>query len=776
MTTPAWAAQINGLPGDLTATDASAGLNQLLGTHATTESYTGAQIVTPGTVASPTSGSVFFWITPSVGIGDLNVDDVDFVFTMPGGSTTIGRIQAAMLPIGNGADIKATLCTDSAGSPNTAAPLASTIIPAAQINNLAAPGGLATTAGPVGTQFSNILQTGPITQVPWGTASTSATGVISSTTTASFGQYMVLAGGLDTNSSAAVSSVFSVPLTSTGAGAATTQPSIPQSLDNVGLAVTSDTVVVAGGFTGSSYVNTVYTASWNSNTGVIGSWAAQATLPATLSTAQAAVYNDTYVYVIGGYNGTSPLSTVYVGAMQNQQISSWKTATPLPVAAFGHIVGIVGNILVVAGGVTSSGPGSNALSATYWTFINADGSLQGWQTGPPMPVAVAQTDGNTMITDSGLFVVGGITVNTSPLTFTTTLQSLTVTENGLGAWQQQQYPGSSLSLPTGGYANGDGTYTMVSLGTQSGGFTNYSTVYTVPFISIPLPATGLTSGNTYHVVFHQLGGNANNYVQIGDITGPITQEWLYSPKLANTWSSASATSLLVNVFDQTASGNLIHTWQDPDANNLAQATSMSVYNYRNLLLGFCEGYVQPNGPLNSNPTFTSGVSPWTAVDGTITQSNVQTHGGFPFSGLLTPTGGFTQAFAQSELFPIHQTIYGTEQPYTATGWFFSPTGWTNFALNINWYDSGSNFISTAGVTTPLTINTWDQVTVTFTPPPTAAFASLAPTEFGSPGVTNLLYMSDVFMTQTDRYSLSSVAAVDYGMGTVWPPIGVTQLN
>lgn len=768
MTTPVWQAPHNGLPGDLTSTNDPAGINQFLGAHGITAVYGGSQIVTPGAVAS-TFGSDFYWISPTLigGIGDLNNNDVAWPFTMPGGSTTIGRVQVAMLPVGTGADIKVSLCADNSGVPNTASPLASTIVPAAEITSLAATQGLAN-GGPLATQFSNILQGGPYTATSWGTAATSATGLLTSTTTTSYGQYMLMIGGLDSVSGNPVPYTYLVPLSATGAGPAVSGPSLPQSLYTPAVAATADTVISAGGYTGSAYVASVYTANWSSNTGSMSAWAAQASLPAAVQGAQVAVWNDSTAYVIGGYNGTAQ-SSVYYATMSNQQITSWKTGPQLPTAAYGHIVGVFGNILVAAGGVTS--PTSAALGNTYWAHINPDGSLQNWQTGPSMPVPVANLNGNTLVTDSGLFAMGGITTNGSPPTFTQALQSLTVTANGIGAWQVQQYNGSALSLPTGGYANGDGSYTLVSLGLSSTGFTSVQTVYPVPFISVPLPATGLTPGATYHLVFHQVGGSITNYVQLGEVLSSGSK-WLYASQFSNaSWGTRTGLAILANVFDQTSGGPVVHTWQDPDSSNLAAATTTHLYESHNMLVGACEGVASSRGPLNSNPTFTSGVSPWTATGGTFTQSSAQTHGGFPFSGLLTPNGVAGTASAQSELFPVTAGAW-----YTAPAYFYSTPG-HGMTLAINWFDPGQNLVSTTSFSTTLGAASWTLVYVFGPAPATAAFGQLVVSETGTPPSSALLYVSDLALSLIDPpQTLASVAALDYAPGTVYPPVGVTQLN
>ena len=79
-------------------------------------------------------------------------------------------------------------------------------------------------------------------------------------------------------------------------------------------------------------------------------------------------------------------------------------------------------------------------------------------------------------------------------------------------------------------------------------------------------------------------------------------------------------------------------------------------------------------------------------------------------GLLTPTGGCTQAYAASEKLPAQQTPYGAGQWYLADGWFFSPTGWASFALSVSWFNPTGTYISTtSGAVTSLAASTWTHV-------------------------------------------------------------------
>ena len=771
---PPWKAAQNGLPSNLEATNHAGQVDQFLAVHGITPVYPGNLIVAPGALTS-TYGSAFFWVQNVGGGSTLDTYDVDWPFTLPGGSTTIGHVQVAMAPVGNGADLEVTLYPDSGGFPNLSSPLSSAVVPAAQIANLGASGGLPA-AGALATPANNTLQTSPYTNAPWGTTSSSAAGLLTTTSTASYGQYLLMFGGTDSSTGNSTPYVYTIQLSASGPAAAMPQPSLPQGLLGAGVAASVDTVVVAGGYTGSAFVNTVYTASWDSNTGVISAWSAQATLPAGLDLASVEIWNDSTVYVIGGNTASgagAPVSTVGYASISNGQIQSWQTGPALPTALFSAGSAIIGNTLIVIGGHTSST--SPGLTSVYWANIAADGSLGTWQTGPSLPMGVGGIQDSTFTTDSGVFIMGGNTVNGSPPTFTRTLQSLTVTADGLGTWQQQLINGNSGNLPTGGFSNGDGTYSMISLGLTAAGFSNTQTLNTVPLIPVPLPASGLTGGGTYHLLFHQIGGDANNYVKLGEVLCS-SSSWQYGARYTGPpWTVRGGLAILANIYDQTAGGQPIGTWEDAGGSNStgpnrAARTSAMVYDYRGRLLGVCEGTQLPQDPLNSNPTFTSGISPWTASGGTFTQSSAQTHGGFPFSGLLTPDGVSSQASAFSE------QILGTGgQWYTANAWLYSPTGYSQVLLAMNWFDANRNFIFNHYMQVTLAANTWTNITFSSQAYPGTAYLNVSPSQIGTPPGSALLYVSNCMTYPADPATLASVAAVNYPTGAVWPPMGVTQL-
>lgn len=772
MTTPPRQAQQNGFPGNLNATNAAAGINQFLGTPEVQPIYDGTKILATG------GGSQLTFVDMT------NELDIDQAFTLSG--TTIGRVQLPLLPYGDGADVTVSLYPDNgSGFPDTSGnPIASVKIPAAYLNNVVAVEGLENATTPMMNELNNELAfSGNILSYPWLTPSSGADGSISTSTVCTTSDTMLFLGGLDGAGTAPVTYCASTTAQNQTLTQPVPQPSLPEALWYGGATVASETTVVyVGGSTASSpAVTNVWAASWDQGTHTMGSWSSQAALPNPIQHSAVASWGN-FVYVVGGADASNnPTSSVYFATVSNNQIASWHAA-PFPIALVDAFAVTCQGFLFVFGG-RSNFSTSTGLQSTYWSKINAsDGSLGPWQTGTPLPNGkyAGYPGWDCFATQNAVFQVSG-EGNTS----SGPIQTMAVTENGpSGFWYVTNW------------ANvGDNPFLAVSLGAgQYSVFSPvpynqtyfHSTLTPMPFVSTPLYATGLTSGNTYHLLFRGFTeSSASDGVQLGILDDhPLPAEALQSPRYGNTWTPVitSIYSVPIRVWDASATslaganGLVRHAWVDP-VNGQGQAWSGQFYNGLNLLTGIADVTMQPNNPLNSNPTFTSGTSPWTAVNGTLTQSSAQTHGGFAFSGLLTPTGGFTQAFAASESIAFQQFGFPGGQWFMVGGWFFSPTGWSNFSLSINWFDAGENYLSTSFNTASLPINTWTQVVNYFQPPTEAAFMQIVPTESGSPSGSNLLYMSDVSLTLTPETvgALASVAEVDYG-SSVWPPIGVTQLN
>lgn len=775
MTTPISVAPLNGDNSHLDATQSAAHVNQLLGAHPGETIYNGAQIATP-----LHGGQNFTWFAPGENV------DVSQPFTMSG--TTIGRVAVPLLPVDNGSDVLVTLCPNSSGSPNLNAPIASTRVPAAYLAQVAATTGLSQ-GGPLATELNNqTFLTGGLATPAYAPPAIDGGGVSPFSAYTSDSGYLITVGGRQT--SGAGNSLPNVA-TTLYAGGNTINPPVPQPSLPVGLELTTPVVcngslVALGGFAAANSA-TVYTASWDGTTGTVGSWSNQTPLPQVTNKAAGAAFGQ-FIYCVGGITGTTPevnTTAVWLNTVTNGQVgATWSALNPLPVAISAGFACVIGGWLILVGG---DDPAFNVLTSTYYAKINPnDGSIGPWLTGPVMPTEADAGNVGFDFAVAGDYIIcigGGIA---QPV------MTLPVTANGPGPfWRQSDWinPTGFQNFTVTPVDNGDGSFGLMVLEAAGSTITAATTTMTpVPMISVPLYATGLTNGTTYHIVIQTVESeSASDSTSVGlidsagtGVTPAYPSSALKSSRYSGSWSAiASGSCVPMQLFDASVKGQPIHTWKEPDPQfNVAQRWGSLLYNGQGLLYGVAELTQQPNLALNANPAFTTGVSPWTPVNATLVQSNAQTHGGFPFSGLLTPVGGNNLAYADSGLFPLPQTQYGSAQWVYVTGWFYSPNGSSHFALQVNWFDSAQTYVQTSSHgTTTLPAATWTQVTQRFQVPANVFFGAINPSLSNFPLVTDTLFINDCYavMTPETVSTLTGVYEINYSTTAPNVPMGVTQL-
>lgn len=766
MTTPIWAAPQNGTPNDLDGTQSAAHVNQLLAAHAMEVVYNGAPLVAP-----VHGGENFVWYQPAENV------DVSQPFVMSG--SALGRIVLPLLPSGNGADCLVTLYPDSAGSPNINAPIASTMVPAAYQTQVAANFGLNSAGAPVLAtgQNNGMFLTGNFTPITWALPSATINGISSTSTFLFDSNYIISAGGQDSITGLNVANVFSFNYAGgTSLALPTPQPSLPVGVEGNGLVICNGSVVSIGGFT-TANAAFVFTASWSPTTGVIGSWSQQTALPQATEFMGVASSGN-FVYCVGGKAGVSQVVTanVYMNTVTNGQTGNWTQLNSLPQALSNLACFAVNGWLVAVGGDNGS---FTAVNNVYYAQIMPNGTIGPWQNGPSLPFAYDTNQGGQLtLAGSTIVALGGIT---------TSCQTLAVTAEGPApVWRVSDYNNTAGYNYQGAFSNGDGSYSVIVFHISGLGVTVLSSTLTsAPMISVPMFVTGLTNGNTYHVVVQSVQNkSASDFTSVGLInTGSggsaYTGSALSSSRYSGSWSTITSGSCVpMQIFDISVNSDPIHLWEEPEPQfKVVQSTSSLLYNGNGYLDGLLTVTAHPNLPLNSNPTFTTVVTPWTATNATITRSNAQTHGGFPFSGLITPTGGFSAAFADSEQIPMTQTPYGSAQWVFITGWFYSPNGYSHFNFQVNCYNNQGVYFSTLFLgTTVLAAATWTQVSHFAQIPAQAANVDLNPNLSNNPLATDVLYMSNVYMVMSPETVpvLTSVEQVVYN-GTGYQPASINQL-
>lgn len=760
MATPVWNARHSGLFGDASAMANANDVNQLLGTHAQNEIYQGAAILTP-------TGS-------GTGIQQplLSALNIDQPFTLSG--TVVSRIEVPVLPTGNGADLLVSLCANNSGVPGTL--VNSTRIPAAWIAQLAAADGL-DAAGAVATAATNSLFYSGWESIAWATPVAGPTGNLNTAQLAQSGDYFIFAGGINQSTGVPIASVFIITWTGGSTiSAPTAGTALPQPLLSGGCTVTSDTLCYVGGVTGASYTiqSTVYLASWDPGTGVIGTWSAQTNYPTNIANPGIASYAPTdTVYVVGGTTNYAPAtavtSSVYYATITSGQISGWTAGPALPVATGDPSVAVVGNFLVVAGGFNGVGDGNPGI---YYSAINtATGALGPWISGPALPSGL-YVEGVPAYTDNGIIWLQTLSTSTSlPVQDVLTLSW---TPSGPGSWTHQVTPLVAVSEdPVAAIVSlGDGVY-------QAFNFvgTTYITVgvLTVPQISVPIPTTGLTTSTTYHVLLQQIGGDENNYLNtfLDNLVFSGNPTALSSTRNAFAWvaESPTGTAVPLTVYNNTTPppGVLpLHTWED---NGLRIVSLVSNTTPDLALIGICEATAMVTAA-NANTGAATTLTPWAPTGGTLARSQTQVFEGL-WSFQLTPSGSATVAYMQSELL---NCLPG--QSITISGWVWCTSAvTTNFSMSINWYTSGDVYINTSSNNISIPAATWTFVTNTFTATTSGGGGyryTLNPALSGTPAASNVVYLSLVIGYPTfGGQQLSGVAQIDYPVST-WPEINPTK--
>ncbi len=190
---------------------------------------------------------------------------------------------------------------------------------------------------------------------------------------------------------------------------------LPEARAFASVVATSDGLVVIGGKSAAGPQPTVWKATLD-KTAKLGRWEAEAAMPTGIAEASAALVGD-HVFVFGGSDPSGPVGLVLRGNLGKEaanlnQIASWDIGggtTNLPVART-RAAGFTSNSsLYVIGGADATG----LHNEMYWTAIDAQGNVAGWQTmaQTDLPVGVAGTA--PLISSNHAFLIGG-TVSDQP--------------------------------------------------------------------------------------------------------------------------------------------------------------------------------------------------------------------------------------------------------------------------------------------------------------------------------------------------------------------------
>jgi hypothetical protein len=155
---------------------------------------------------------------------------------------------------------------------------------------------------------------------------------------------------------------------------------LPYGVNNQGYAIIGNTAYIIGGADGNTYATTASVMQSTITNDTFGPWTVSSlSLPSPLSS-MGIINTGTNLYVIGGSNSTSSVSSVYQAPIVNNVIGTWLSTnidknTNLPLAStFSAFIEIDSN-LYFFGGVDPSG----LISSIYYAPIATDGTLGSWQ-------------------------------------------------------------------------------------------------------------------------------------------------------------------------------------------------------------------------------------------------------------------------------------------------------------------------------------------------------------------------------------------------------------
>ena len=208
------------------------------------------------------------------------------------------------------------------------------------------------------------------------------------------------------NNTAYVNTVYTAVINSDGTlGTWSTVTALPSVLGYTQAIVTKNRVYLIGGYTTSASAVT-YTAPINTD-GTLGAWTTGTSLPIGLYGATAIVTKNR-VYLLGGYNGTSYVSTVYTAIINaDGTIGAWSANTSMPGITYGAQAIVSKNKVYVLGGWNGSTSGSNV----YIAPINVDGTLGTWTSGTSLPGGVSASQ--AIITNNKVYLIGGANSGTN---------------------------------------------------------------------------------------------------------------------------------------------------------------------------------------------------------------------------------------------------------------------------------------------------------------------------------------------------------------------------
>jgi hypothetical protein len=321
-------------------------------------------------------------------------------------------------------------------------------------------------------------------------------------------------------------------------------------------------LMVGGQTANTTAVTAAYSAATNNGgSGRIAFMSPFSSLPAVREGLKSVVYNG-YIYVAGGYDGTSYATNVWYALLPTDGTvpTSWSSATSLPNAVTGF--GFVANngYLYFMGGEFGDNTVTNAV---YYAQIGSNGALGAWTATNAM---TGTTNGRmsfmTAVYNNYIYVIGGLDEDGLGYIYQSDVKYAPFNSNGtIGTWT-----GTSTAMPRfSGAAVVSNGYVYVMGGSLSGALnTAVATVQAAPINSDGTLGSWqyTTSLQTPRMNFDAVSYNGFIYA-IGGINSPTVLTSIESAAVlpsgkVSSWVTAGNLSTANNKFAAVASGGYVY--------------------------------------------------------------------------------------------------------------------------------------------------------------------------------------------------------------------------
>lgn len=219
-----------------------------------------------------------------------------------------------------------------------------------------------------------------------------------------------------------------------------------------------------------------------------------------------------------------------------------------------------------------------------------------------------------------------------------------------------------------------------------------------------------------------------NRVSLNSVAGTRSQAWSTKRGRDYELNNAEAGTMTLDMFDRAESLN------PTNSSSPWNTSGNSLLPYRCVQTG---GWWNTAPALNSNTSFETSVSPWTASGGTLSQSLLNAHTG-NYSAQIIPDGVSSQGQINSETFAVTANV-----SYVFAAWLWLTTAVSGAAsVSVNWYNSGLGYLSSGTNYVSAGARTWTRLSATYTAPVGAAYGQIVVAVAGTQPASNVWYVDD----------------------------------